>query len=202
MNTRMRFMITRIAIVATASLAGCAQGESAPSTGALSSGSTGSTTWAAEFERVTQETQNELARSILEDQMITDLELEEVREAFRTCVAPIGITEVDFTVSGAMQTNTPEGVDPSTIQETLDRCGTETGYDAVAYLYGQVTTNPNNEDPSKVMVECLVRHGAVEPGYSAEDYNKEMTSTGGQPSFLATDEGRAAMHTCQNDPRS
>lgn len=202
MSIRTNVMITSIAILSISLIAGCGQGGATPSSGASASGSTGNATWAAEFERVKQETQSALARSILEDQTITDRELEEAREAFRKCVAPIGITEVDFTVSGAMQTNTPEGVDASTIQETLDRCGMETGYDAVAYLYGQVTTNPTNEDPSKVLVECLVRHGAVAPGYSAEDFNKEMASTGGQPSFVETDEGRQAMHVCQNDPRS
>lgn len=70
----------------------------------------------------------------------------------------------------------------------------------MAYLRNLAKINPLGKDMNELMAACLIRVGAVAPGFTAKDYVR------GYPTqdfpFLDLDKGRGLLYKCDTNPNS
>lgn len=111
--------------------------------------------WADEFSAAYRNSTSERERRVLLDEVITD---DEVR---------------GLTMSGDL-CGLREEVDQVYGRGTVDEG--ECGSSEIVSLYWSVRRNPENRDWGEIFVECLVRGGLVEPGFTVEEYEQLMTA--------------------------
>lgn len=118
-------------------------------------------------------------------------------ERFRQCLADKGIEFGGFERDGSYQTTlAPGGGDTN---EIVSECVTSSGQDAIGLLRDLMAVNPDNLDIATIMAECLVRKGAVEPGYGADDYTADSQDRFADPLTMPT-ELQQALAECSDDP--
>ncbi|RRC94872.1 hypothetical protein [Schaalia canis] len=128
--------------------------------------------YAADFEQARQRTANApLAQEILADNRITEAEMIGMLDLWSTCMQDNGVTGYQ------------EGLDPDSLkwddsvpwevyERAQENCIAKTGYFEVSILYRSITVNPENYNWSALTVQCLTRNQVLEPGFTAEQYDK------------------------------
>ena len=141
--------------------------------------------WADEFTRTWQETTTERQRAILADEAVTDAEYAELTDAFSACMAGKGYDVAWNGATGGFTATSTDGTEPDNLGAVVDACERETS-GMVPALADQIKRNPDHLDEFTIMAACLVRLGAVDAGYTADDYAHDMASPG--RTVLSSDE--------------
>ena len=153
--------------------------------------------WASEFASAFERAESDFEREVLVDGAITESELQETRERFRACLEALGYSEVEFQAGGGSEFHTPDDRGADVIDDQTKTCSEESGEAAIGSLHSWMRRNPENLDESAVMAGCLVRIGAVEPSYSADDYRSDFDD----PSFPDVDSfDLTSFQLCNADP--
>ncbi|GAB2985440.1 hypothetical protein [Frigoribacterium salinisoli] len=154
--------------------------------------------WAAEFTSAYQEAESDFVRAVLEDELITDQELSEMRDKFTECLSAYALTDVVFDDDGSFSLNEPDDADFDTVNDQVHGCSVESGELEIGALHSWIRRNPDNQDENTIMAACLVRKGVVEPSYSADQYAEDYADD----DFPYTDPtaGEEADLECNADP--
>jgi hypothetical protein len=183
-----------------ASLAGCAATEEMkPVPTATADGVVFTGPWAKEFADAYRQATLPFSRAALRDGKITDQEFAEMEERFRSCLAESSVGFEGFGPGGGFETTNLNGVSTSDNAAAIERCSPRSGNDDLNGLYFWVKGNPENLDFESNMAACLVRKKVVAPGYTAADYEADLS----RPSYSFTtdeDTGLKAVQVCTYDP--
>lgn len=153
--------------------------------------------WAQEFKDAYERSASAFEHEVLKDGKITDLELSEMRNKFRSCLESQGVTRVSFEDNGGFSMTDPEGITSEQSTKIVETCDEESGEVRIGALHSWLRRNPQNLDEDTIMAACLVRKKAVEPGYTASEYAKD--SKDDTIPFVAAS-GQAVFAECSNDP--
>ena len=126
--------------------------------------------WAADFETMYARAGTEFERLALADEKVDDSEIAEVNSRFTECLTAFGFTDMSLDESGAFGFTAPDGSDPEVVNERVGSCADESGYNTVGSMYAWIRRNPENLDDDTIIAACMIREGAVDPSYSAEDF--------------------------------
>lgn len=129
--------------------------------------------WASDFESAYSRAVSTFERSALADGSITDSELAEARERFSTCLKSFGIVDVVFQPDGAFEFTASEGSDPDRVNEQVGDCSEESGEATIGALHAWIRRNPEKLDDDTIIAACMVRKGAVDPSYGADDFARD-----------------------------
>lgn len=153
--------------------------------------------YAAEFAEAWRETDLDFVRDVIRDERITDQEWVEMSTRRESCFARYGMTFLGFEPEGGYAVN-PGPVDGDRAQDLLAECEEESGERWLNYLQNSARINPDNVDLSELIAACLVRAGAVPPGYTADHYRRD--SADGEIPLTDPVGGRQAHNECSSDP--
>ncbi|TGJ96265.1 hypothetical protein DLJ96_11040 [Actinotalea fermentans ATCC 43279 = JCM 9966 = DSM 3133] len=177
--------------------------------------------YAAEFAKARSEVTTEVARKILEDDVITAAEYRPVKDASIQCMRDQGLTVelnevggLTFENVGSTWDTSQEELDAWEVRMTtaMDECEGKFDIPVLESLYGSVTDNPDNKDLLQAVADCLVRGGHRDEGYDKADYIEEMSSyatsmnvaddgsTTETPGALAGQAPPSEMTACERDP--
>ncbi|QTX05330.1 hypothetical protein [Agromyces archimandritae] len=154
--------------------------------------------WAQEFADHYADAQDDFAREVLEDGVVSDQERSEMISRFKECAGARGIT-IDYHLDGTFETNIPAGLGPDGAHETISSCSESSGEDLIGSLYSQILTNPDNLDENQLIADCMVERGAVPAGYRGEEYVEDGFD-GEYPYSIGEAKGEEIRHECDRDP--
>lgn len=138
--------------------------------------------YAAEFAQARNEATTEAARKILEDDVITAAEYEQVQEASVQCMRDQGLVVtieeeggLTFELVGLNADSPQEEIDAmnAQIEEVRQECSKKFDLSALG-LYWDVVQNPEKEDMLQAIAACMVRGGHRDKGYDKEAYSEEL----------------------------
>lgn len=177
--------------------------------------------YAAEFAKARADATTDAARTILEDDVITTAEFDQVKDASVQCMRDEGLT-VELSETGGLifenvgsTWDTPQAeLDAWEARMTtaMGECEGKFDIPVLEALYGAVTDNPDNKDLLQAVADCLVRGGHRDEGYDKADYIEEMSSYGTTmnvaddgtttetPGALAGQAPPSEMTACAQDP--
>lgn len=152
---------------------------------------------------------NRLGLSILEDGVVTEGELNELKEQYDQCFIDHGYDpgSFDFDTTGAGSVYPPSGLSEeeskawgertNTVQQTCDR---RNGTAAIRGLVASVRMNPDNKDIRKTIVTCLIEQGLVDGGYTVNDYDTDLADQSGPFSAEKNDDAsyQSKLRQCQS----
>ncbi len=199
MSRTRRTLLVGGLIAVCAIVVGCSDTAVADQDAAVTTGDAPAFTgpFAAEFAAAYGSASSDFVRGALADEQISDAEYAEMTEGFRRCLADAGIEFGGFDAAGGYTTSiAPGGGDTHAI---VSECVSSSGQDAIGMLRDVMAVNPQNLDVPTMMAECLVREGAVPPGYRAEDYVQDSSGRFADPSGLSP-ELVDSLTACSADP--
>lgn len=192
------FVVIAIAVLST--LAGCAQSEPANTDRAATGEAPPfSGPYANEYRQAWIDSEDEFVHQVLADEEITDQEWAEIGTRLGECLDGQGISFLGFEPDGAYSID-PGQTEGDRANEVMGDCEQESGEAWVNALRSMPLINPENRDMNEIMAECLVRVGAVAPGYAADDYTRDASTFGF--AFLDPDKGPDLLWACNADPLS
>lgn len=154
--------------------------------------------WAAEFANFYEKADSDFSRSILEDSKISELEVAEVWERFRSCLSASNITLGEIKSDGSYETSFPKNLNSDSANEASNICSRESGEAFVTPLYYWMQRNPTNEDEAKIVVSCLLEAGVVPPTYTVDQYRSDLPA--GNIPLVDKDKGQKSLESCTSDP--
>lgn len=177
--------------------------------------------YAAEFAKARDEVTAEVSRAILEDDVITSAEYDQVKDESVQCMRDQGLA-ASRTEGGGVKVE-DVGSTWDTPQDQLDaerarseaimgECEEKVDLAVLEALYWAVADNPENTDLMQAVADCLVRGGHRDEGYDKADYIEEMSSYGTSmnvaddgsttetPGALAGQAPPSEMTACERDP--
>ena len=178
-------------------LAACGGGGEADTASRVTQGVRGdarAAAWDAEIDKILSGTSVESIRDVLADHVISEAEMTSLQDQFAECLRPIGVTDIEFDSTGAgYETNTPD-VAADRLVAAMDSCEEQVGYSQVAVLYHQMLDNPQNEDRTPAVVDCLASKGLIPSTYTVEDYKRDTASD--RLPFDMTEDNLTAYSQC------
>ncbi|QBE48023.1 hypothetical protein [Leucobacter triazinivorans] len=199
----------RIALVAVCGavlfLSGCSgvdPGGSASAAGTGPSAASGSAPefdgpWASTFSSMYERAGSDFERQVLSDGKVTDQEYAETLDRFTECLSAYGHYDIDFGDDGGFTFNSPKGSNDDEGVAQVEQCSKESGEGGINALYHWMKRNPENLDESTIMAACLVRKGAVDPSYSATDFDQNQAV---EDFPYLSGHGRNDLVECSTDP--
>ena len=137
-----------------------------------------------------QRATSDFERDVLADGKITDQEVQQGRELFKTCMEDRGHV-VSLATDGGY-TVQPPGTEA---QMDADVYECETGTSVLIETTAlSIRSNPDNEDWLQLGVDCLVRNRIAPPGYTVKDYDSLDDPLQNPPSV--------AFVNCGEDPKN
>ena len=128
--------------------------------------------YASQFTTAYQNTSSDLARQILQDEQITESEFAEAQAALGKCLESQGYSDIAFFPDGGFSLTAPDGLSEAAGEKIMKECDASSGIGEVEPIYTSILVNPNNEDWDQLNVDCLIREGVVEPGFTKEDLDQ------------------------------
>lgn len=127
--------------------------------------------WASEIEVAYTRSNNNFIRQILADGIITDAEFSEARSRVKDCMAEAGFE--GWWQQGQLGdwSWTIDGRGSAAHDEASGRCFSMWLGD-IHWLYQDMRFNPNNEEMSPLIAQCLVRNGLVPEGFTGHDWDE------------------------------
>lgn len=188
--------VAALAAAALLLLSGCSADATGPegiaSSGPAAAVPTFSGPWAAEFADAYRSTHDPVAHRVLADETITDQDYSEISDSFVACLKGRGFTAAIDDAYGRFTITDGDGDDPR-VRAALRECSP--GFDAVSGLRAQMLRNPQHRDENEIVVACLIAAGLVDKGYTAADYEREISTE----RFSFDADGSAATD-CFRDP--
>lgn len=163
--------------------------------------------WAADIEQARSEwASNEFVQSVLADSAISEAELQDMRQRVLSCLTDKGVTGASFGPSGELSVlDQPVGssVSEEQQQEFVDACSIDAGQPIIEALEFDMRVNPDHRDINELFTQCLIRHKAVEPSFTAQELARARES--GTPldsalPFIDPSQGPDILHRCLEDP--
>ena len=163
--------------------------------------------WAADIEQARSEwASNEFVQSVLADSAISEAELQDMRQRVLSCLTDKGVTGASFSPSGELSVpDQPVGssVSEEQQQEFVDACSIDAGQPIIEALEFDMRVNPDHRDINELFTQCLIRHKAVEPSFTAQELARARES--GTPldsalPFIDPSQGPDIWHRCLEDP--
>ncbi|MBE7701849.1 hypothetical protein H9623_16270 [Oerskovia sp. Sa1BUA8] len=139
--------------------------------------------YAAEFANARNEATTETGLKILEDDVITPAEYQQVEDASVQCMRDQGLV-VKVEDEGGLTTELV-GLTEDSPQEEIDamnaeidavqkECRAKFDMGPISLLYWEVRRNPENVDFNQAIADCMVRGGHRDEGYDKEAYSQEL----------------------------
>jgi len=153
--------------------------------------------WKTEFEGAYNRTANELAKQILCSDEITSEDIAALNAVYASCLAEVGITDVEFDDYGGLKITTGPEISDSFLDRRVELCEDETGWGQVIPVVYESRQNPNKMDLDQLIADCLVRVGLESPGFSGTDVDAEYSGDG-IPFEHITD--RQLLNSCLHNP--
>ena len=153
--------------------------------------------WAAEFEQALRASDSEAERAVLEDGVVTNVELQQAHQAMQACLSDAGLRIV-YADEGGFELESVDGDYGDGFADRADRVlrDCESDHDRyVTYLYEQTRRNPAHEDEGAITVACLIREELVDDSYTRERWL--LDSEDGEYPF---DDSSAPARRCAIDP--
>ena len=161
--------------------------------------------YAAEFTRTYEQAPTDLARNILKDGRITQAEVQEIYNAYNTCLEPYGL-QASWSVDQGETVGQYRGTLSDEKQfEIMDDCQATTYAGAVSSLYATMSRNPDNIDQetlARKTYQCYVKYDLLPSPISEDEY---MSATyDGQPNpnykYDGESEKGRQFWACNQDP--
>lgn len=127
--------------------------------------------YSADFEQARQRAVTDFQREVLSDDQITDAEFREVRQRYIECLTDAGMEAA--ALPDGSYTISPEPTGEQEVDER--RCSEETTF-VIEPLYYLLKVNPDNEDFSALIAECLKQQGVVEAAFTKEDWDQFLNA--------------------------
>ena len=177
--------------VALGTLTGCAPAEPTPEF---------SGPWAAEFaEFYADSSDNEFVRSVLKRGSITEQDVAETWERYRTCLAGVGITISDIDAHGGYKSHADDSVSSADEHHRLTRqCSKESGEDTINALYYSMFFDPDHVADTSTVIDCLIDVGVAPPNYTAEQYLLDHEAD--RFPMVDVPDRRRKWEDCESDP--
>ena len=163
--------------------------------------------WAADIEQARSEwASNEFVQSVLADSAISEAELQDMRQRVLSCLTDKGVTGASFSPSGNLSVpDQPVGSSISEEQqeEFVHTCSIDAGQPIIEALEFDMRVNPDHRDINELYTQCLIRHKAVEPSFTAQELARARES--GTPlasalPFIDPSQGPNILDRCIDDP--
>ena len=163
--------------------------------------------WAADIEQARSEwASNEFVQSVLADSAISEAELQDMRQRVLSCLTDKGVTGASFGPSGELSVpDQPVGSSVSEEQqeEFVHTCSIDAGQPIIEALEFDMRVNPDHRDFNELYTQCLIRHKAVEPSFTAQELARARES--GTPlasalPFIDPAQGPDIWQRCVEDP--
>jgi hypothetical protein len=145
--------------------------------------------WSAELAELYASSKSDLEREVLADEVITEEEFLALEDWYVGCMAGQGLTVTVEEFGYDLGTE-----DQDAILTAEGVCKTDTMSTAL-WMMG----NPDNVPADQATYECMLRHGDLEPGFSFEDFTREMTSVPMSEQWIAL-MGSEQHQACAWDP--
>ncbi len=130
--------------------------------------------YAAEFADFYVHSTSEFVRAVLADGEITDAEYAEMVTRLSECLDGYGVELQSIAPGAGMSTtNAPNGADT---HEIINTCSVVAGENSIGALRDFMADNPDNADPTPLIVQCLVDSGTVPSDYGVEDFDTDSQS--------------------------
>lgn len=163
--------------------------------------------WAADIEQARNEwASNEFVQSVLADSSISEAELQDMRQRVLSCLTDKGVTGASFSPSGNLSVpDQPVGSSVSEEQqeEFVHTCSIDAGQPIIEALEFDMRVNPDHRDFNELYTQCLIRHKAVEPSFTAQELARALESgtplTSALP-FIDPAQGPDIWRRCVDDP--
>ncbi|MFW0774782.1 hypothetical protein ACLRGI_16610 [Paenarthrobacter nitroguajacolicus] len=157
-----------VLLVTSLFLASCAEQETA----AVDHG------WAADIDAAKNRATSQFEKEVLSDGVVTRAEKEESMQRWISCMTDRGHTAtVELDDNGNEVTVTTASIEGSAqVNADSTRCAEGT-IKIIPGLYEAMQQNPENRDYDELYAECLVRHGVVEPPFSAKDFSDALKNS-------------------------
>ncbi len=196
-------LLVVIAVMLMAVLTACQSTAEAPTVTQSANaepGSTGGGSYASLFEQARQQATSDFEREVLADDQITRAEYEEATQLWVECLAGKGV-EVKLQDQGGYYTAGVPAENSEGFEENSDLCAEGTTA-VIEPLYIQILQNPGNEDPTELIVACLIETGLADSSFTVEQWN-ELSSQGqnAQWPFDIEDPRWGACLTNPSDPQ-
>ncbi len=184
------------AVVATSLLfAGC--GAASPSSAAAGGDMPAfSGPYAAELEQAWRESDSDFVRQVIADEVVSDQEWAELDTRMTECLARSGLEFGGFDDHGTYTVG-PSQLSGEALSRVVDACEINSGEVWVHALRLAMNANPENRPIAEIMTECLVRNGALSPGYSPEWFDRDSESM----TFPFLNGGSRIFWLCNDDPQ-
>ena len=110
--------------------------------------------YAQQIKRTYDNAHQSLTKKILKDSKITDQEF----------------LELTVDSQGGMSTSYPSGMSEADGDAIVKQCDADNDFTDMNMLRGDMSSNPNNEDPVVPLLKCLKQYGLAEQSMTVEDY--------------------------------
>ena len=126
---------------------------------------------------------DEPAASILSDHQLSESEMLEAQQVLDQCMKNEGFSGAIFEEDLWVPAGSHVEVDQQgrEAQDVLEQCDERIHYGELTYLYGRLHHNPMKLDPDQVVIDCMVRRGVLDPSYTVERFEKELSTWIEQP---------------------
>lgn len=160
-----------------------------------------------DLSNLAQKYHNDFLNTIIADDVITADEMNEYQRRVRNCYADDGYKYIQTDEAGAGAYESLDGGSVNTddrFMNTVQRCGSDSGYDSITRLYYDAVRNPDRLDLSPYVVQCFIDHGFVGQSYSVADLIRNSQQRTGPYAILDAegwDSVRGGqVYECGSDP--
>jgi len=134
--------------------------------------------WKDDLQHAYATTTSDVVKQMLCDGGLTPEDVAELKAAFTSCLADVGITDVEFGDYGTMRITVPSSVSDQAVDAAKGSCEDGTGWYPVASLYYNMRQNPNKGDLDQMIADCLVRVGLEPAGFDGADVKAQFSDGG------------------------
>lgn len=154
---------------------------------------------------------------ILEDQHISDEEIQHLAQTQIKCMEDAGIVGYTIDLNTGVTEFPPSNSETQDQRdfEVQDSCYEQTYFQWIQFLYLTMRANPQNLPFEDVLASCLVKLKVVDPSYNAAEHRERTEKWAENPNKTAEEDpafavpyivdpetGREAFYRCNTDPQS
>lgn len=157
--------------------------------------------WKAEIQQAkdqAREQANELIQAVLDDNQVTEAELQQVEGQFDACVTSAGFAGGGYSrrlEGGYYIEGLPEGLSESAANAVVNQCAATSSIEIVEFAVRQ-RVNPANVDMIDLSSQCMKARGLLERQYTSHETEEFVTVV-----EALSEADKAIALECNIDPR-
>lgn len=152
--------------------------------------------YAAELAQAWRDSDSDFVRQVIADEAVSDREWVELGTRMTECLARSGLEFGGFDDSGGYTVG-PSHLSGEALSQVVDACEIQSGELWIHALRLAMNSNPENRPIAEIMIECLVRNGALSPEYAPERFDRDNETM----TFPFLDGGEHIFWLCTDDPQ-